>query len=366
MKFRIFLILLSSLPALSRAQPAKPARPTPAVYFQQEVNYSIDVTLDDKTHQLTGREELTYVNNSPAALAFIWFHLWPNAYRDNTTAFARQQLRNGDRKFQFAKAADWGFIDGLDFKVNGQAAKLEVDPQNPDIAKLVLPQRLAAGASATISTPFRVQLPASFSRLGHVGQSYQLTQWYPKPAVYDRRGWHPMPYLNQGEFYSEFGSFDVSITLPTNYTVGATGELQNPDERARLDALATATALKTTAQDFGTDLTFPASDATTKTLRYKQDRVHDFAWFADKRFNVLKGSVTLPSGRAVTSWVLFTNKEAEKWTKGLRDVNDALTYYSQWVGEYPYSAATAVDGALSAGSGMEYPMVTVTEPAAIV
>lgn len=369
MKTRFLLGLLALLPGLALAQKHTPKPATPKAtgpYFQQEVNYSIDVALDDKANTLTGREELTYVNHAPTALTFIWFHLWPNAYRDNSTAFARQQLRNGDRKFQFAKAADRGFIDGLDFKVNGQAAKLEFDPQNPDIAKLVLPQRLAPEASVTISTPFRVKIPASFSRFGHVGQSYQITQWYPKPAVLDRHGWHPIPYLNQGEFYSEFGSFDVTITLPTNYTVGATGELQNPDERARMDALAAATALKKTAADFGKDLTFPVSDATTKTLRYKQDRVHDFAWFADKRFNVLKSSVTLPSGRAVTSWVLFTNKQAERWIKGLQDVNDALTYYSQWVGEYPYSAATAVDGALSAGSGMEYPMVTVTEPDAIV
>jgi hypothetical protein len=250
--------------------------------------------------------------------------------------------------------------------VNGQAARLEYDPANPDVAKLLLPQPLAAGASATISTPFHVKLPASFSRLGHTGQSYQITQWYPKPAVYDRKGWHQMPYLDMGEFYSEFGSFDVTITLPANYTVGATGELQNPDEQARLAALAEATALKKTKKDFGSDLSFPASAPSTKTLRYKQDRVHDFAWFADKRFNALKSSVTLASGRPVTSWVLFTNKEPLKWVKGLQDLNDALTYYSKWVGEYPYSAATAVDGALSAGAGMEYPMVTVTMPSAIV
>ena len=369
MKTRFLFGLLALLPGLALAQRHKP-KPTLAKaagpYFQQEVNYSIDVVLDDKTNFLTGREDLAYTNHSPQALTFIWFHLWPNAYRDNSTAFARQQLRSGKRRFQFAKPADRGFIDGLDFKVNGQTARLEFDPKNADIAKLVLPQPLAAGATASISTPFRVKIPASFSRFGHVGQSYQITQWYPKPAVLDRRGWHPIPYLDQGEFYSEYGSFDVTITLPTNYTVGATGELQNPDERARMDALAATAAGKKTAADFGTDLKFPASDATTKTLRYKQDRVHDFAWFADKRFNVLKSGVTLSSGRTVTSWVLFTNKEAPKWIKGLQDVNDALTYYSRWVGEYPYSAATAVDGALSAGSGMEYPMVTVTQPSAIV
>ncbi|OWP63898.1 hypothetical protein CDA63_06710 [Hymenobacter amundsenii] len=350
---------MSLLPGLVAAQ-------TPAAGWQQQVDYSIDVSLDDQQHVLTGREELVYINNSPDALPFLWFHLWPNAYRDNNTAFARQQLRNGSRKFQFATPAQRGFIDGLDFQVNGQPAQLEYDPNSPDMAKLLLPTPLAAGARITITTPFRVKIPDSFSRFGHVGQGYQITQWYPKPAVYDQRGWHPMPYLDQGEFYSEFGSFDVRLTLPANYVVGATGVLQNPEEQQRLDALATAGAAKKTAADFGSDLSFPASSPDTKTLRYVQDRVHDFAWFADKRFNVLKSGVTLPSGRQVDSWVMFTNKDALKWVKGLQDVKDALTYYSKWVGEYPYAAATAVDGALSAGSGMEYPMVTVTQPAAIV
>jgi len=352
------------LALLTLAALGQPA--TPAPYWQQEVNYSIDVALDDHQHVLTAREEIQYTNHSPDQLTFIWFHLWPNAYRDNTTAFAKQQLRNGSTAFHFAKAEERGYIDQLDFKVNGQSAQLAYDPLNPDIAKLLLHQPLAPGARVTITTPFRVKIPNSFSRFGHVEQAYQITQWYPKPAVYDRKGWHPMPYLDQGEFYAEFGSFDVRITLPANYTVGATGVLQNPEEQQRLEQLAAATAQKKTDKDFGDDLSFPASAVETKTLRYVQDRVHDFAWFADKRFNVLKSGVTLPSGRQVASWVLFTNKEATQWIKGLQDVNDALTYYSQWVGEYPYASATAVDGALSAGSGMEYPMVTVTMPMAIV
>ena len=296
----------------------------------------------------------------------------------------RQKLRDGSNKFYFAPAKDKGFIDSLSFVVNGQPATLEPDPANPDIAKLVLPQKLAPGASVTIATPFRVKVPESFSRLGHEGQSYQISQWYPKPAVLDRRGWHPIPYLDQGEFYSEYGSFDVTITLPTNYTVGATGMLQNPDEEARLAALAAQDAGKKTAEEFGgvkaakgqnadrltaanaKAMAFPPSANTYKTLRYKQDRVHDFAWFADKRFHVLQDSTALPSGRKVLARVLFTNKEPQKWVKGLQDVKDALFYYSKWVGEYPYAHATAVDGALVAGGGMEYPMVTVTQPGAIV
>ncbi len=376
-------LLLAAAPALAQ-RPTK-ARPRPAApaaakgpYFQQEVDYSIDVKLDDRVHMLRGREELTYRNNSPQPLAFIWFHLWPNAYRDNNTAFGRQQLVQGSRRFQFAPPADRGFIDSLSFSVDGRPATLQYDPLNPDIAKLLLPQPLAAGATARIVTPFRLKIPASFSRLGHVGQSYQISQWYPKPAVLDRRGWHQMPYLDQGEFYSEFGSFDVSLTLPANYTVGATGELQNPDEQARLAQLAAADAGKKTRADFGgadaksskaaktSALAFPPSAPTLKTLRYKQDKIHDFAWFADKRFHVLQDTVALPGGRSVQAMVLFTNKEPEKWLKGLQDVKTALRYYSRWVGKYPYRAATAVDGALSAGGGMEYPMVTVTQPEAIV
>ena len=383
--------LLAVLPGLTLAQPRAKAKPAPkhqaeisGPYFQQEVKYLLDVRLDDQHHVLRGHEELTYQNNSPQTLSFIWFHLWPNAYRDNNTAFGREQQRQGHRNFLFAPTSQRGRIDSLSFVVNGQAAKLEFDPENPDIAKLMLPQPLAPGAAATIATPFRVKLPGSFSRLGHVGQSYQISQWFPKPAVLDRRGWHPIPYLTQGEFFSEFGSFDVSITLPSNYTVGATGELQNPDERARLAELAAATATKKTDKDFGTpgtikgankDMTkvenalaaaFPTSATTTKTLRYRQDRVHDFAWFADKRFNVLQDTVHLPSGRVVETMVLFTNHKPVRWIQGLEEVNSAVRNYSRWVGEYPYTAATAVDGALTAGSGMEYPMVTVTEPDAIV
>ena len=101
---------------------------------------------------------------------------------------------------------------------------------------------LLPGESIVVSTPFRVKVPSgSISRLGHIGQSYQITQWYPKPAVYDKNGWNPMPYLNQGEFYSEFGSFDVSITIPENYVLGSTGDLQNASEIKFMNDLAQKT-----------------------------------------------------------------------------------------------------------------------------
>jgi hypothetical protein len=203
----------------------------PAQYWQQQVDYRIDVELNDKEHTLNGFEKIKYTNNSPDTLTYIWFHIWPNAYRNDKTAFSDQALENGNTKFYFSSKEQKGYINRLDFKVDGVGAKMEDHPSHIDIIKLLLPSPLPSGREISITTPFHVKLPYNFSRGGHDKQSYQLTQWYPKPAVYDLQGWHEMPYLDQGEFYSEFGSFDVRITVPEDYVVAATGVLQNEDEK---------------------------------------------------------------------------------------------------------------------------------------
>ena len=200
-------------------------------YWQQELKYKISVTLNDQEHSLDAFESLVYTNHSPDTLRFIWFHLWPNTFKNDKTAFSEQMVENGDTHFYFGGKEKRGYINRLDFRVDEVAAKTEDHYQDIDIIRLILPRPLPPGESITITTPFHVQLPEISSRSGHMGQSYQVTQWYPKPAVYDRTGWHPMPYLDQGEFYSEFGSFDVQITLPKNYVVAATGELQNEEEK---------------------------------------------------------------------------------------------------------------------------------------
>ncbi len=330
-------------------------------YFQQSLHYTIDVRLDDIKHELHGFETIRYKNNSPDALPFIYFHLWPNAYRETNTALGKQLTESGKLDFHFSKPKDRGYIDSLNFMVDGQSVKMEADPKHIDICKLILNKPLQPGEEITITTPFHVKIPsAKFSRLGHIDQSYQISQWYPKPAVYDNNGWNQIPYLNQGEFYSEYGTFDVTITLPKNYVVGATGDLVNGEKETEwLNEKVKATEEKN--GNFTTsDLKFPASDAEMKSLHYHQENVHDFAWFADKRFHVLKGEVTLPhSKRKVTTWTMFTNAEANLWSKSIEYMNDAIYYYSLWNGDYPYNHATAVDGTLSAGAGMEYPNVTV-------
>ncbi|MBT5858363.1 MAG: M1 family metallopeptidase, partial [Flavobacteriales bacterium] len=327
-------------------------------YFQQETRYIINVELNDKNHSLIAEETIEYTNNSPDDLDVLWFHLWPNAYKNNSSALAKHELEGGSTELWNSYEEDRGLISDLNFSVNGKKVSWQYHPEHIDICKLILNKPIRAGESVTIKTPFKVKIPdAKFSRLGHVNQSYMITQWYPKPAVYDKNGWHIMPYLSQGEFYSEFGSFDVSITLPLNYTIGATGDLQNKGEHYRLDELA---EIADTITNFGTSLSFPESDKRTKTVRYTQEKVHDFGWFADKRFNVLKGEVKLPhSGRTVTLYTMFTNNEAHLWKNSIEYMHDAVYYYSLWNGDYPYNYCTAVDGTIAAGGGMEYPNVTV-------
>ncbi|MFM2195443.1 MAG: hypothetical protein RL092_1043, partial [Bacteroidota bacterium] len=179
-------------------------------YFQQDVAYTIQVKLDDTKHMLNGSESFTYKNNSQNELKEIYMHIWPNAYKNSKTALARQLARMKNFVLFTTLEENKGFIDSLDFSVNGQKVNWTYHPEHIDICIINLPTPLKPGQTCTIATPFRVKLPSgSISRLGHVGQSYQITQWYPKPAVYDRTGWHAMPYLTQGEFYSEYGSYDV-------------------------------------------------------------------------------------------------------------------------------------------------------------
>jgi len=330
-------------------------------YFQQDVKYEIHVQLDDVNHFLHASWKLDYTNNSPDTLSEMYMHLWPNAYSSRETAFGKQKLESGSLSFYKAPEEKRGYIDSLEFKCNGQPVWHQAVEDDPDIVLLKFPEPIAPGATVVLTTPFRVKIPLSYSRLGHVGRQYQLTQWYPKPAVYDKNGWHPMPYLDQGEFYSEFGTFDVYITLPSNYVVGATGDL--PEKSPEYDFLARREEL--TRSLLGQDSVNPIvepdyGDLEKKVLHFHQEKVHDFAWFCDKNYYVLTKYVTLPeSGREVRCVSMFTARDFKNWEESDLYVARSVRDYSLWVGDYPYNHATAVDGALSAGAGMEYPNITV-------
>ena len=388
-------------------------------YWQQQVNYKIDVALNDKEHTLEGFEKLQYFNNSPDTLKFIWFHLWPNAYKNDKTAFSEQFLTNDRTDFYFSNKEERGYINRLDFRINDLSVKTEDHPQYIDIVKLILPQPLAPGASIDINTPFHVKLPKNFSRGGHTGQSYQLTQWYPKPAVYDSKGWHPIPYLDQGEFYSEFGNFEVKITVPENYAVAATGELQNEEEKkwllnravgagykvqsvtnkkqpaiaskkqtpahkvqstkykksptTNLSAVALAkvdnkqpatnTRQQVTSNQQPATIS-PEAGQQLKTLIYKQNNVHDFAWFADKRFIVKHDTMQLASGKVIEAFAFYLPSDAVVWKNAISFIKKSVRTRSQWVGEYPYNTVTAIEAKMGFDGGMEYPTITSISPAA--
>ncbi len=334
-------------------------------YWQQKTDYKITVSLNDADNSITGYEQINYYNNSPDTLNFIWIHLWPNAYKNDRTAFSDQLLENGRTDFYFSPENKKGYINRLSFKTDNVNAVTEDHPQHQDIVKLLLSQPLAPGKMVKIETPFHVKLPYNFSRGGHVEQSYQLTQWYPKPAVYDRTGWHEMPYLDQGEFYSEFGNFDVEITVPQNYIVAATGILKNEEEKEWLIQQSNKQPEKTPAKKETKTLAkavvksvTPASSTTSKTLYFTQNNVHDFAWFADKTFIVKLDTVSLASGKIinVASYILPAN--AALWQNSIAYIKKAITTKSKWLGEYPYDVVSVVDNASPTGGGMEYPTIT--------
>ncbi|HEX2974745.1 MAG TPA: M1 family metallopeptidase [Bacteroidales bacterium] len=325
-------------------------------YFQQEVNFEINVTLDDRKHELNAFESIEYKNNSPDTLRIIYFHLWPNAYSNNNTCLARQLFRlHGNQKL-FNDKEKAGYIDSLDFRVNSREVKMDFFDGMPDVCILHLNEPLLPGGKILINTPFHIKIPdGQVSRFGHTDWSYQVSQWYPKPAVYDRYGWHPMPYLDQGEFYSEFGFFHVFINIPEDYTVGASGNLVTESEITRLNRLSDdSTRLFRRSSPYR-----GPSAQKMKTLEYRSEKIHDFAWFADRDFNVLADNVQLPGGKTIKIYSMFTPSQVWLWINSTRYIHNAILKFSEWIGNYPYDSFTAVQGALAAGSGMEYPGLTV-------
>jgi len=346
-------------------------------YFQQDVDFDIEVTLNDTDRTLTAFEKITYTNNSSDTLDFIWFHLWPNAYKSDSSAMAKQFIRLGSTRFLYTKEEDRGYIDSLDFSVDGVNTKWDYHSEWIDVAKVFLPKPVLPGKTITIETPFFVKLPKVVSRLGHTGKHFEITQWYPKPAVYDKDGWHPMPYLNMGEFYSEFGTFDVKITLPENYRIMATGDMVSAEkELAWLDSLAViGDSIKDlTKKELGKYVKKykpkkkkkknknkdSLKIVPNKTVHFRQKNVHDFAWFADPNWIVQKGDLWLDdSSRQITLWSMYLPKNAWLWRKSLEYLHDSGLWYSRFYGDYPYNHISAVDGDMSAGGGMEYPNITV-------
>lgn len=343
---RILITSLLFSTGLLLAKNGDPILKTRQSDWQQRVDHNIKVTLDPKKMMLYGEETIQYTNNSPDALHVIRMHIWPNAFSSRKTAYGKEAVLKGNSKFLQARKAELGYLDSLSFTVNGQPATFSQFEGHEDIIEILLPQPVKPGETATIYTPFRVKIPFLFSRMGYSGDLFSITQWYPKPAVYDANGWNTFPYLEQGEYYSEFGTYKVQITLPANYVVGATGELQQEEELEWMTELSEGTAERRDSNR-------------VKTLEYVQDHVSDFAWFADPGFKVFEKEVALPDGRKVHAFALIAPDASGAGSNVLDAIETALKYYGKRVGSYPYNFCTAVIGKLTAAGGMEYPMITI-------
>jgi len=331
-------------------------------YFQQNVRYNIKAELNDADKMITGSETIVYKNNSSSTLDFIWFHIWPNAYKNENTALI-QQIKSDTSRTKKMESYGSGYIEGLSFTINGQSAKTEPHPNQQwiDVIKLVLNKPLAPGDSITIATPFRVKLPPYFSRSGYADGEFMVCQWYPKPAVFDKNGWHEFPYLDMGEFYSELATYNVSITIPSEYVVGATGNLLTKDE---LDAYKKIGMANVADRKGKRTLYTPLNRSATKTLSYYADRVPDFAWFAEKGFIIQYDTIQLSGGKVIDAFSYYHNKKGSIWNSSIDFIKDGVHRYSEWIGEYEYPVVQTVEGpANNSSGGMEYPMITlITSP----
>ncbi|RYY88996.1 MAG: M1 family peptidase [Chitinophagaceae bacterium] len=335
-----------------------------ANYWQQQANYTIHVSLDDRKHTLRGEEEIEYINNSPNELKELFVHLWMNAYKNDNTAFAQQLARDKEGSGRLNKFRDRGYIDSLQFTIDGVALSYTREAGHEDVIRLELPKPIAPGAKAVIRTPFFVDLPEYISRGGHRKQDYMICQWFPKLAVYDSKGWHPIPYLDQGEFYSDFGNYDVTITLPADYIVGATGVLQNADELAQYKAIGQANRIAASRKN--TTAYKPAQPG-TKSLNFRGEQVVDFAWFAAKDFTIRYDTLLLEN-RSIDVFTYHHPDGNKNWVNSTDYVKTGTRAYSGYLGAYPYPVVQAVEGPKNEMSGgMEYPMITlITSPDASV
>ena len=308
------------------------------VAWQQRVNYNIFAELNAGDHTLTAFENLAYYNNSPAILETLYFHLYPNAFQERNTVFAREIKKIGDYKFDRAPKKDRGYIriDGV--QSGERTVRYEI---NETIMRLILDQPLLPGDSLDIRIDFFLKIPKIFSRFGYAGRHYEMVQWYPKPCVYDETGWHDDAFHALGEFYGEFGDFEVMIRLPGEFVVCASGVRTDPDDIAFIDQLVR-------------DGKKPPDLPVVRTVAFRAENVHDFAWVADPDFLVRR----IP-GDSLNIECYHHWKSEKSWRRAAEYARDAVRMFSQWYGPYPYPNLSVVEGRMTAGGGMEYPNLVV-------
>lgn len=329
------LLLLTSL------VPSRPASGQTEATWQQHVRYEMDVRLHADRHQMDGFQRLTYTNNSPDTLHRVFYHLYFNAFDPGSMMAERnRQLPDPDNRIVpriFELGPDEvGYHRVHTLTQDGQPVAYHV---NDTVLEVALARPIPPGASTVFEMRFASQVPLQTRRNGRdnrEGIDYSMAQWYPKLAAYDERGWHADPYIGR-EFYAPYGTFDVRLTLPASYVVGATGVLQNPDE---------------VGHGYQTDTTAVYDHAPTDSLtwHFVAENVHDFAWVADPDY--LHDRVT--DDRGITYHLLYQPDVASAWSYMKGWVPVLIHYLSDRVGPYAYPQFTV---AQAGDGGMEYPMM---------
>ncbi len=323
----LFLLFLS-LPTLSQD------------YWQQRVEYQMDIDFDVVNHQFTGKQKLTYVNNSTDTLRAVYYHLYFNAFQPNSMMDERSRdLLDPDRRVQdrisLLNEKEIGYQQIRSLKQNGSEVQhktvgtvLEVELHEP-----ILP-----GETTIFDMMFEGQVPLQIRRSGRDSQegiAYSMTQWYPKLAEYDEDGWHAYSYVAR-EFYAPWGDFNVNITIDKNYILAAGGVLQNPDEIG-----------------FGYSNESPDHSSKEKlTWRFRAENVHDFAWSADPDY---KHKIVETENGTIVRLFYQQDSATLNWEKLPEYIPAILKYANQNFGEYPYPEFVIMQGG---DGGMEYPMST--------
>ncbi len=325
--------------ATASAQPAVTGTITPPL-SPRNASYTIDARLDAATRTVTGSEIIIWRNITRRTVTDLQFHLYWNAWRNGRTTFMRERALG--REPQTRPVDDWSRIDVTSIKVEGgpdvtgSIRFIAPDDGNPDdqtVMAVGLPGAgLSPGVESRIAITWTAHVPRTFARTGAIGNFFFIAQWFPKIGVLQDEGWNCHQFHAATEFFSDYGAYDVSLTVPRGWRVGATGI-----ERDR--------------QDHG-----DATTVATTTHRYYQDDVHDFAWTTSP--DVIERTArfehaTLPP---VEMRLLLQPEHADQADRHFEATRATLKYYGEWFGAYPYGHITIVDPAYQSGAGgMEYP-----------
>ena len=342
-----------------------------AKYWQNRADYNLTASLNEATNEIVGSEILTYTNNSPDKLDFLWMQLDQNLFKKDSRGNAIIPLA-GSRNGAKGEVLDGGFkIKSVNVVAtnNGKSVMQEVKYTIVDTRmQVILPQELKAnGAAIKLKIDFSYTSPLYGSDRTGIqdtknGKIFTIAQWYPRMCVYDDvKGWNTLPYMGAGEFYLEYGDFDVAITAPAKHIVVCSGDLLNPTEVYTTEQLKRWAQAKTSDKtvlirtaDEVTNASSRPNNKTTLTWKFRINNARDVAWASSAAFIVDAAKINLPSGKkslAVSAYPIESNG-GNAWERSTEYTKTSIENYSKRWYEYPYPQAINVAGN---EGGMEYP-----------